>query len=94
MSIAILTLHIQLPGCASLKDKRSRLKPILARLHKEFNISVAELDRQDHWQEAVLGCAMLSGDAPFLQRAMQEILDFTERMWPDSPILEHHLELW
>jgi uncharacterized protein YlxP (DUF503 family) len=41
MSIGILTLEIQLPGCKSLKEKRSRLKPLIARLHREFNVSVA-----------------------------------------------------
>ena len=93
MPIALLTLHLQLPGCASLKDKRSRIKPILARLHKEFNVSTAELDLQDHWQESLLGCSMLGSDSAFLQRALQEVLIFTERMWPDTPVLEHRLEI-
>jgi uncharacterized protein YlxP (DUF503 family) len=94
MTVAILTMHLELPGCASLKDKRSRIKPILARLHREFNVSSAELDLQDHWQESVLACAMLGGDAAFLQRALQEVLDFTARMWPDTPILAHHIEVF
>jgi uncharacterized protein YlxP (DUF503 family) len=34
------------------EGKRSRLKPLLARLHREFNISVAEVDRNDAWKEA------------------------------------------
>ena len=36
MSLGLLTLQIQLPGCSSLKEKRSRLKPLLARLHAEL----------------------------------------------------------
>ncbi|OQY29775.1 MAG: hypothetical protein B6243_10930, partial [Anaerolineaceae bacterium 4572_5.2] len=39
MSLGLLTLHIQISGCSSLKEKRGRLKPLLARLHREFNVS-------------------------------------------------------
>jgi uncharacterized protein YlxP (DUF503 family) len=46
MIIGILTLQVQIPGCKSLKEKRSRLKPLIARLHREFNISVSELAQQ------------------------------------------------
>ena len=49
-----LTIHLHLPACSSLKEKRGRLKPLLARLHKEFNVSVAEMDLQDKWTEAIL----------------------------------------
>jgi len=41
--IGTLTFHLHLPGCASLKEKRSRLKPLLARLHRQFNVSTAEM---------------------------------------------------
>jgi uncharacterized protein YlxP (DUF503 family) len=43
--LAILTIHLHLPGCASLKEKRGRIKPIMTRLRREFNLSVAEMDR-------------------------------------------------
>jgi hypothetical protein len=56
--IATLTIHLHLPGCASLKEKRGRIKPLIARLHREFNVSVAEMGLQDKWQEAVIVCAM------------------------------------
>lgn len=94
MSLGLLTLQIQLPGCSSLKEKRSRLKPLLARLHKEFNISVAEIDRQDSWQEAVLGCALVSNDSAFTQRALAEIPRWIDRNWPDVSLVEDRLELF
>ncbi len=58
-----LTIHLHLPGCASLKEKRGRLKPLLNQLHKKFNVSVAEMERQDMWQEAVIACALVNSDA-------------------------------
>ena len=64
--LAILTIHLHLPACASLKEKRGRLKPLISRLHREFNVSVAEMDLQDKWQEAVIACAMVNSDAVIL----------------------------
>ncbi len=93
MPIGVLTLQIQVPGCKSLKEKRSRLKPLLTRLHREFNVSVAEVERQDMWQEAVLACALVSNDSAYTQRALQTVLDFTERCWPELNILQHRIEL-
>jgi uncharacterized protein YlxP (DUF503 family) len=93
MSIGLLTLHLQLPGVSSLKEKRRRIKPLLARLHKEFNVSVAEIERQDAWQETVIACTLVSNDHGYTQRALQQVLDFTERTWPDLPVLDYHIEL-
>ena len=50
--LATLTIHLHLPACASLKEKRGRIKPLMARLRREFNVSVAEMDLQDKWTEA------------------------------------------
>ncbi len=80
---ATLVLHLHLPGCRSLKEKRRRLKPLLARLHREFNVSTAELAHNDVWQSAQIGCTMLGNDAIHLQRALQTIGQWVETYWPD-----------
>jgi len=89
----LLRLHIQLPGCTSLKEKRHRLKPLLARLHREFNISVAEVDKHDVWIEAQLAIGIVSNDPNHNHRALQQILTWLETNWPDVLIVEHHIEL-
>ncbi len=93
MAIGILTIHLHLPGCASLKEKRSRIKPVLSRLHREFNVSSAELDLQDVWQDSVIGCATLSSDSIQNQRMLQQIPRFIEQNFPDLVIIDHHIEL-
>jgi uncharacterized protein YlxP (DUF503 family) len=93
MTIGLLTLHIQLPGCTSLKEKRHRLKPLLARLHREFNISAAEIDRLDAWQEAVICLALVSNDHGFTQRTLQNILRWIETHWPDVLVVENKTEI-
>jgi len=93
MALGILTLQIDIPGSNSLKDKRSRLKPLLARLHREFNISVAEMDHHDAWQSAVIACALVSNSPKHTQRALQNVLEWTENNWPDVTVIDDHIEI-
>jgi uncharacterized protein YlxP (DUF503 family) len=93
MSVGILTLEILLPGCASLKEKRSRLKPLLARLHREFNVSAAEIERNDAWQEAVIACALVSNDHAHTQRALRQVARWVETNWPDVTLFGEQVEL-
>jgi uncharacterized protein len=91
--IGLITFHLHLPGCASLKEKRGRLKPLLARLHRQFNVSVAEMDMQDKWQEALVSCGMVANDLAFLQSALQTIRQWTEANWPDGDLLDSKVEI-
>ncbi len=93
MPVGLLTIHLSFPGCSSLKEKRSRLKPVLARLHREFNVAVAEMDLQDHWREAVIACAMVSSDAVLLQKMSAQVISYIETTWPDENIQNSSLEM-
>jgi uncharacterized protein len=91
--LATLTIHLHLPGCASLKEKRGRIKPLISRLHKEFNLSVAEIDLQDAHQQAVIGCALIGADAAFLQSALETVARWVEANWTDGDVIEQKIEL-
>lgn len=93
MNVGILTLHLHFPGCASLKEKRSRIKPLVARLHREFNISVAEIDHLDVWQDATLACALVSNDRSHTQRSLQQVVQWVETHWPDLDVQDEELEI-
>jgi len=93
MRVGILTLEILIPGCSSLKEKRRRIRPLLARLHREFNISVAEVGQQDIWQNAVLACALVSNDNGYTQRALQKVVRWIETSWPDLTLVDEHIEV-
>jgi uncharacterized protein len=92
--IGLLTIHLNLPACASLKEKRGRLKPLLARLHRQFNVSAAEMGLQDRWQEAVLACGMVGHDSAYLQSALETVRRWVEGNWPDGDVLDTKIELW
>lgn len=93
MPIGLLTLHILIPGCSSLKEKRSRLKPLIARLHKEFNISVAEIDHLDNWDHSIIACAQVSNNNRHTQRVLQQIINWVDTNWPDIELIDEQIEL-
>ena len=93
MPIGLLTLHLHLPGCTSLKEKRSRLKPLLARLHREFNVSAAEVDYLEAWSDTLLACAVVSNSTPHNQRVLQQLVDWIERNWPDVDVASDQIEM-
>ena len=93
MAIGTLTLQLEIPGCNSLKNKRSRLKPLLTRLHREFNISVAEIDHHDSWQSAVIACVMISNSPKYTQRALLGIADWVDCYWPDVTVIDDSIEI-
>ena len=91
--LATLTIHLHLPACASLKEKRGRIKPLISRLHREFNVSVAEMDLQDKWQEAVIVCAMVGNDAAFLQSALGNVAKWVEGNWSNGDVVDQKIEI-
>lgn len=88
----LLTIQLSLPGCSSLKEKRGRLKPLLHRLQREFNISVAEMERQDKWQEAVVACGMVGNERVHLEQSLQTVLRWVENHWTEGDVLDSRLE--
>ena len=91
--IASLTIHLHLPACSSLKEKRGRIKPLISRLHREFNISVAEMDLQDHWQEAVIVCAMVGNGRGHLESALQTVAKWVEGNWSDGDVIDQRIDI-
>jgi len=92
--IATLTIHLHLPACGSLKEKRGRIKPLIARLHREFNVSVAEMDLQDKWQEAVIVCAMVGNERGYIESALQTVAKWVQGNWTDGDVVEQRVEVY
>ena len=91
--LSTLTIHLHLPTCKSLKEKRGKIKPLISRLHREFNISVAEMDLQDKWDETIIICAMVGNDHAFLQSALQNVAKWVEANWSDGDVWDTKIEI-
>lgn len=92
-SLGVLTLSLHIPGCASLKEKRGRLKPLLTRLHKDYNVSAAEVDHLDVWQNTVIAVALVSNDPNHTRRVLQKIADWVDKGWPDVDLVDDTIEM-
>jgi hypothetical protein len=87
----IITLH--LPAVHSLKDKRQVVKPLLARVRHEFNVSIAEVDAQDVWKQAVLGVACVSSSQKYAHGQLEAVVRFIEEQRPDIPLMSYDIEM-
>jgi uncharacterized protein YlxP (DUF503 family) len=82
---------MSLPGVASLKEKRSILKSMLARIHNTFNVSAAETDHHDLWQSAEIGIAVVSNSNMHNHQVLTQIVDWIETHY-DIIITRHEIE--
>ncbi len=78
MVTVILTIRLELPSAESLKDKRRLLKPLMTRLRKDFNISIAEVDSNDRHREALIGAAVISNNGSFGHQVISRVVNRIE----------------
>lgn len=58
----------------SLKQKRSILKRLIARLNKDLNVATAELDYHELWQRTKIGIVTISTERTHAEQVIQEAL--------------------
>lgn len=92
--LATLIIHLHIPGCRSLKEKRGIIKPLMNRLRREFNLSVAEMGFQDTWQDAIIGCAMIGNDRAYLDSALQTVAHWVDGNWTDGDVVDMKTEIF
>jgi uncharacterized protein YlxP (DUF503 family) len=91
--VGLLTLHLQFDHIISLKDKRHTIKPMINRLHRQFNISIAEVDHQDIWNSAALAVVFVSNDTTHVVQTMQNIVKFLQENFPNISQMDEKLEI-
>ena len=72
MVVASLTWELSLPGCSSLKEKRSVIRSLRDQLREKFNVSVAETALNDVHQRAELTIALVATDGAFAESVFQK----------------------
>jgi uncharacterized protein YlxP (DUF503 family) len=77
---------------ASLKDKRQVLKSVMARLRNEFNVSVAEVDRQDAWQTAVIAVVTVSSDGDYAHGLLTRTIQWIENHRLDCELVDYRID--
>ena len=93
MIIGACRINLYLPTVHSLKEKRSIVKSVLARLRHEFNVSTAEVDALEFHQRAVIGIACVSASGDYAQGQLEAVVRWIEEHRPDAPVLDYDIEL-
>ena len=93
MAVALLTIELYLPMNESLKDKRSVVKPVIARLRRDFNISVCEADAQDEPTRTVLEVACVSQNSALAHRQLQKVANFVQTWRLDAQLIDYQIEM-
>lgn len=58
----------------SLKQKRSVIKRVIAKLRRDFNVAVTELDYHNLWHRTKLGIVTISTSKTHAEQIIQEVL--------------------
>jgi uncharacterized protein YlxP (DUF503 family) len=72
-------IELHLPGVNSLKEKRQIIKSLKETVRNKFNVSIAEVDKQDFWQRATLGLACVAGERRAANRFLSKVVAFIEQ---------------
>ncbi len=94
MFVLALEVELRIVDAHSLKDKRQVVKSLVETVRRRFGISAAEVGRQDSWQLATLGFAVVASSARQATLVIDEIDRFVwsqpgvdvvsaERTWLD-----------
>lgn len=73
MFVGIARFELRLPGCTSLKEKRSALRGLSGLIRQKFNAAVAEVDHQDLHQRASLGVSVIADTSFHVKRVLHEL---------------------
>ena len=92
MIIGILQVELTIDGAESLKDKRRVVRSIKDRLHREHQVSVAEVAAQDNHTIARLGIVLAGSDMPKTQSTLDQIVDKLQHA-RDCVLSDHRCEI-
>jgi len=87
LQVAVCRLALHIPEIRSLKGKRQVVKSLCGRLRSRFEVSVAEVGDQDKWQSALIGIAVVSGDARTADAVIERVVEFVEANFFDVQVL-------
>ena len=84
MWIGWIEFDVLLGDVRSLKEKRSVVRPLIAELHRRFEVSVAEVGHLDLHRRAAIGVTVVSVD----RHHAVDVLDEVERSVANRPEIE------
>lgn len=92
MIIGSMTVEVSLPKSASVKEKRTKLKPLLSRIGGAYNVSVAEVGRDDVYRSGVLGIATVAAEQQSASAILTGVVNMIKGE-PDMILVDYTTEM-
>ena len=92
MIVGVLQIELSVPDSFSLKDKRRVIKSLKDRIAHGHNVSIAEVGALDEHRRSIIGIAMMSYDARYVQGALYKLVDLV-RLTPALSLVDYQTEL-
>ena len=93
MVVGLCTIKLSLPAARSLKDKRGVLKSMLARVRRQFNVSVAEVGQNDVWHSAIVAVACVSRDSGHAHGLLTHVVKAMDQGHWELELLDYTIEM-
>jgi len=90
--VGTLKLSLYIQNNQSLKEKRKVVKSIVAKVHRKFNVSIAEVGSNDKWQMVDLGISAVGNDRRFVNSVLDNILSFLDSLYLGE-IIDSNIEI-
>jgi len=94
MVIGSALIELDIPASASLKDKRRVVRSVVARLRREYNLSVAEVGDLDQWRRAEIGIVTVSNDVRYAHGLLEKAVAALAEWRLDCNIASYQVEIW
>lgn len=78
MWLAVIRIHLLIPGARSLKDRRQAVRSLKERLKGRFDAACSEVGDLESWNRAFLGLALVANEKPILQDMADEIARYAQ----------------
>lgn len=91
--VGTVLLELHFPNVHSLKEKRSVIKGLLARVKQTFNVSVAEVGHHDLWQRSLIAVAVVSASAVEVGKSLEAVTNFVESNLPMGQVIDVQKEV-
>ena len=92
MHVGVLQLELSVADAMSLKDKRRVILSLKDRIAHGHNVSIAEVGALDEHRRSILGVAMVSNDARYVEGALSKLVDFV-RAVPQVSLMDYQIEM-
>ncbi len=93
MVIGACSVELYLRGNGSLKGKRSILKPLLARLRREFNLATAEVGGNDFWRSTEVALVTVANDPGRVHAVLERAVRWIETHHPEVQVVDWEIEI-